>query len=212
MKPIIFVLLTTIFCFSCATSKVGVVGKDRQLDRLVSMMQGAFDSHAQSERDTDYYDISLHMARIWPNRPADEGYWLYVEQAMSAKPEKPYRQRIYQVDRLNDSTFASKVYTLPVDSLWIGKWRTPQDFASVTKDQLSERIGCTVFLVAKPDGTFKGATNQNDCESTLRGATYATSIVTVKPGLLLSWDQGFDANEKQVWGATKGGYEFVRKN
>ncbi|RCT55981.1 hypothetical protein DUZ96_02335 [Winogradskyella sp. KYW1333] len=29
---------------------------------------------------------------------------------------KPYRQRIYEVKRVNDSTFSSEVYTLNADS------------------------------------------------------------------------------------------------
>jgi hypothetical protein len=28
---------------------------------------------------------------------------------------------------------------------------------------------------------------------------------------LLTWDQGFDKDGKQVWGAVKGGYEFKRQ-
>jgi len=35
--------------------------------------------------------------------------------------------------------------------------------------------------------------------------------LSLKKGELISWDQGFDANDKQVWGATKGGYIFIKK-
>jgi hypothetical protein len=34
--------------------------------------------------------------------------------------------------------------------------------------------------------------------------------VTLDQGQLLSWDQGFDSENKQVWGATKGGYVFIK--
>jgi len=28
--------------------------------------------------------------------------------------------------------------------------------------------------------------------------------------MLRSWDQGFNEKGEQVWGATKGGYEFIK--
>uniref|UniRef100_UPI0038D3A63C CpcT/CpeT family chromophore lyase n=1 Tax=Flavobacterium sp. TaxID=239 RepID=UPI0038D3A63C len=46
------------------------------------------------------------------------------------------------------------------------------------------------------------------CASELRGASYATSKVTITANQVLSWDQGFDKDDKQVWGATKAGYIF----
>ena len=73
------------------------------------------------------------------------------------------------------------------------------------------REGCTVFLARKADGNFEGSTHEADCESTLRGAKYAVSTVTITNKMLKSWDQGFNEKNEQVWGATKGGYEFVRK-
>ena len=51
----------------------------------------------------------------------------------------------------------------------------------------------------------------NGCESNLRGAKYAASRVTLTEHLLASWDQGFDETGKQVWGAEKGGYRFVKE-
>ena len=48
------------------------------------------------------------------------------------------------------------------------------------------------------------------CESKLRGATYASSVVAIQPGRIESRDQGFDACDVQVWGATEGGYVFLK--
>jgi hypothetical protein len=28
--------------------------------------------------------------------------------------------------------------------------------------------------------------------------------------MMVSWDRGWNADDKQVWGAEKGGYEFVK--
>jgi len=63
-----------------------------------------------------------------------------------------------------------------------------------------------------PDGKnkFAGQTGNKTCSSELRGARYASSKVTVTKNEILSWDQGFDKEDKQVWGATKGGYIFKK--
>jgi len=51
---------------------------------------------------------------------------------------------------------------------------------------------------------------EDNCKSTLRGATYATSSVSVHADKIMSWDQGYDSSGNQVWGATAGGYVFVK--
>jgi CpeT protein len=63
------------------------------------------------------------------------------------------------------------------------------------------RDECTIFL--KKDGSLSGSTQGLGCESTLRGAKYASSKATKTE--LRSWDQGFNEKGEQVWGATKGG-------
>ncbi|MGK0366585.1 MAG: CpeT protein [Saprospiraceae bacterium] len=71
-------------------------------------MTGSFNSTAQAERDTTYYDITLHMYPIWED---DAQTWLYVEQSVTSMPEKPYRQRVYRLEQADKSTFKSYIYT-----------------------------------------------------------------------------------------------------
>ncbi len=79
----------------------------------------------------------------------------------------------------------------------------------MTFDKIELKDGCTVTLNRK-DGVFSGGTEADHCPSSLRGAKYATTKITMKDGELVSWDQGFDADNKQIWGATKGGYVFKK--
>jgi hypothetical protein len=58
---------------------------------------------------------------------------------------------------------------------------------------------------------YQGQTGYQTCASELRGAKYASSIVTIENNRMISWDQGFDANGKQVWGAVIGGYVFDKQ-
>lgn len=58
---------------------------------------------------------------------------------------------------------------------------------------------------------MRGATTGDGCGSALRGAAYATSEVVLTPDTLRSWDRGYDKAGKQVWGAVKGPYVFVKQ-
>jgi hypothetical protein len=187
-----------------------------RLDRAVSIMAGSFASTAQHERDPEnFFDIRLHMTPIWAARTSDAEKWLYVEQAMATMLDKPYRQRIYRVSLGQDAgTVVSEVFELPGGkqgaTAFAGAWKTPEALDSITPDQLDRREGCEVVLRETSAGVFEGGTIGKSCLSSLRGATYVVSEVHMDASGLKTWDRGFDANDTHVWGAEKGGYEFVR--
>lgn len=175
---------------------------------------GSFDSSQQAAEDPEYRVIVLHMADCWKSRT--DGPWIYVEQAMAEKPEAPYRQRVYKLVALPEGKVRSDVYELPgppeeVAKLFAGEWKKPQPLADISPDDLIARDGCSILLTRQPDGSFVGSTGPMSCPSTLRGAAYATSDVTMTQTVLRSWDRGFNKNGNQVWGATKGAYMFVKK-
>jgi len=195
-------LFFTILVTACSVSKKTT--SSNSLNQVMIMMQGSYDSEAQSIADSSYYNISLHMYPIWK----DKGHFLYVEQALNSMQDKPYRQRVYEVKRLSDSTFGSYIYKIKDDSLWIGSWKTLKRFDSISPDYLDIRKGCEVILKKIADNTFEGSTGENSCESTLRGASFATSEVKIQPNKITSWDRGFDKEGNHIWGAEKGGYVF----
>jgi CpeT protein len=175
------------------------------LDRLASWMAGSFSSEEQAKTDTNFFDIRLHMTRIWTDR--SDGCWLYVEQAAASHLDKPYRQRVYHLTISND-TLVSDVYTLADPLRFAGDWAKPAPLAGLTVDSLSLRDGCSIYLIAEADTAFVGSTRGTGCASDLRGATHATSEVRITREIISSWDRGFDAAGKQVWGAISGGYVF----
>jgi CpeT protein len=181
---------------------------EKDLPKVYKMMQGFYSSAAQSKADTSYFDIRLKMVPIFTERKNE--YWLYVEQAMSTSEDKPYRQRIYQLqwDAATNSV-TSTVYTIKEGEKYYGAWQDAAKLAQIKMQDFELRKGCTIFLKKTKKG-YAGSTHKSDCESNLRGAKYATSIVKIKKKKIVSWDQGFDANDKQVWGAVKGGYIFER--
>ncbi len=183
--------------------------QESDLETLVNWMTGSFNSEAQSLSDSDYYNISLEMHRIWKDR--DDGYWLYVEQAVTSTKDKPYRQRIYNIYQDKD-VIKSVIYTIPDEKRFIGAWRNVSLFDQLSPSELETRDGCEVIIRRKDDETFVGSTVDKNCASNLRGATYATTEVIICQKQMISWDRGFNEKGEQVWGAAKGGYIFDKQN
>ena len=206
-------LLIAIFSLNSHAQETAVredaikISKD-DFRQLCGFMTGDFSSEIQSQNDTDYYDIRLHMAPLWPD--SKDGYWLYVEQAMASQPDKPYRQRFYKVILKDDFTIESMVYTINEPLRFAGAWAKPELLQGINTDSLETRTGCSIMLKKVAPGIYEGSTNGKDCPSNLRGASYATSQVTINSQKMVSWDRGFDKNGKQVWGAEKGGYVFLK--
>jgi hypothetical protein len=183
--------------------------QDANLSEIAQLMIGYFSSAEQAKNDKDYFNIELRVVPVWQDRT--DGPWLYIEQADARTPEKPYRQRVYRVVNVQDGRYESRVYAIRGDPLrFAGAWKTPAPLGEINPDGLVERTGCGVFLTKAAPARWKGATNGKDCPSDLRGAAYATAEVDISATAMKSWDRGMSADDKQVWGATKGGYLFSK--
>ena len=194
---------------SCqTTSKISQGTIDKGLNALAEMMTGYFNSAKQAAFDSAYFDISLTMKPIWPGD--NHIKWLYVEQAVTANIKQPYRQRIYRLSLVEQEKYESRVYELPDPDRFIHAWENNDIFDTISQDSLISRQGCSVYL-QRSGSCFTGSTHEDDCKSSLRGASYASSTVEICPDKITSWDQGWDDQGKQVWGAAKGGYVFVKQ-
>jgi len=183
-----------------------VTSKD--LKDLYEIMSGTFSSEAQSLEDPDFFHISLIMQPIW--KGSKDGYWLYVEEAMASSPEAPYRVRVYHLYKEDAYTLVSQVYEIQDEARFAGKIKDPSILASLNRDMLTHKEGCGIFLHKTGKKEFEGSTRDQDCPSNLRGASYTTSKVKLDKNRMTSWDQGWNAQGEQVWGATKGGYRFYK--
>ena len=101
-------------------------------------MCGSFSSQEQAAADPDFSDIRLHMVRIWPER--DDGYWLYVEQAAASSLDRPYRQRVYRLTRVDESTFESAVFELDDPLQYAGEWKKSYALDGLTPKALKRRL------------------------------------------------------------------------
>jgi CpeT protein len=199
---ILFILLTQI----AFTQALPVKSKDLKI--LCGYMAGEFSSGAQATADSAFFHVMLRMAPIW--KKSKDGYWLYVEQSIATAQDKPYRQRVYHLTIQDDTTIVSQVYELKNPLQYTGAWKDQDKLEVIARDSLINRQGCSIYLHKHPDQSFRGSTRDQECLSSMRGAAYATSEVTIFPDTVLSWDRGWDAKGVQVWGAVKSGYVFVK--
>jgi CpeT/CpcT family (DUF1001) len=220
MKTHLFFLFAlTLILGSCHSSKTtstndtSANSTGRRMDNFTYLkrcMDGNFSSIEQSQADKDYFDIRLRMVPIWEATPNQ--FYLYVEQAVASSLDKPYRQRVYRVEKIDDTHFVSHIYMAPHPEQLTGKLSGDAIFNSFTPDSLTLKDGCAVHLAFDAKALhFTGSTEDKKCPSDRQGASYATSVVTITDQQMVSWDQGWDVNGVQVWGAKKGGYIFKKQ-
>lgn len=203
----------SVWIVACGTVNQGPVQAIRpvggEVRQVAEWLQGNYSSAAQAVQDAKFRSVVLHIAPIWTDRP--DARWLYVEQAMSNAQDKPYRQRVYRLSDSEDGV-ESMVYELPGDPLaCAGAWKDQKPLDQLLPSMLVPKAGCAVKLRRTEAGLWTGGTEGTGCPSSRDGASYATSEVTLTPGELRSWDRGFDAQGKQVWGSTAGPYIFVKE-
>ena len=170
-------------------------------------MSGAFDSSAQALEDSTYYDVSLKACTV--SIENIETPALYIEQALSDQQNEPYRQRIYILSQVDENTVQSEIYELDSPESYIGTCED-SEVLTLSPDSITLKDGCKVVLEWNGEG-FSGETGVDTCKSDMNGASYATSFVETTETMISSWDQGWNNNGNQVWGAVDGAYIFVRK-
>ena len=178
---------------------------DPKAMEVARLLSGKFSSEAQSKSNPSYFNI--HLASCLVSAPDYGELVLYVEQAAGTSLNQPYRQRLYVITA-DEEIVRSEIWAPAVATAWIGTCDAP-GVVDVPEGAFSTRQGCDVWLTSNGQG-YVGSTKGEGCASSLSGASYATSEVTLSDTMLRSWDRGFNAQGLQVWGATMGPYDFDR--
>jgi len=187
---------------------VCIAGEPTALERLTASLAGVFSNTYQARGDDNFRDVALHVAPIWTDRT--DGPWLYAEQALSAAPDHPYRQRIYHLAARPDGTLEVRLFEMPDPIAVTGAWKDPSLLTKLTPSALTSPEGCILVLQVQSDGSFKGGTVGKGYANTQRGASYATTVITVTAKETVIWERGYNAAGTQVWGSIHGGYEFKK--
>ncbi len=206
MQTICLFLFFNIVQFSFSQS---ILLKQKDVKEVLSRMCGSFSTEEQAKSDTSLYNIRLNMVQFWRNNK--NGYWLYIEQSLASEMNKPYRQRVYHLYLANDTVIASTVYELKNSKQYVGAWNDVEKFKNFANDSLVNRQGCAVYFHKNQDDSYSGSTTGKECLSSLRGALFSTSEVTLYDDKILIWDRGWNQEKQQVWGSIKSAYIFVRQ-
>lgn len=207
MKRTFYIILLFLNLSVAFSQALPVSGKD--LKKLSGVLAGEWDSNDQADADKAFFHVVMRFKPVWTDKK--DGYWFYVEQAVTSSQHLPYRQRIYHLFLHDDQTIATDVYELKNPGLYVGAWKDDALLAAITPDSLLSRERCSVYLQQVEKGVYKGSTAGKECLSSLRNAAYATSEVTISRERMISWDRGWNDLDQQVWGAEKGGYVFLKR-
>ena len=207
------VLLAAAFSVAAPAAAPTLTPREMVTEVLLRRLAGQFSSEAQSRSDPDYLEVRYEAVRIW--KQLQGARWLYVERSVPGLPAAPYRQTVYRfVDdpfkKVDERRFELDAYAIVEPARFAGATSDPARLSAMTPQDLVARPGCSIVLVRGGDDTFTGGTTGRSCPGDAPGVAYVTSEWTVARDGLTRWDRGFDADGRQVWGATKGPYVFRR--
>ena len=68
----------------------------------------------------------------------DDGPWLYAEQAVANAPDRPFRQRVYKLERAGDGTYRVRVFLLDEPQEHAGAWKSGSPLSEMSPADLEE--------------------------------------------------------------------------
>ena len=183
MKNMIFTLVVAMSFLSITTfaknnkSKFAVNNHSTKISNKTQMLVDFMESQFSGVSQNDGNNLALSSAPIWKNKKDGAGKWIYVEQASSENVAHPFRQKVYNVAQINDSTFVTAVYNLPNSENHVGEWKSENALASISPADLDFKKGCDVFLVFYKNNQMQLGNNPTTANSliTQSGATFTCS-------------------------------------
>lgn len=193
--------------------------KDKEIRKIARMMTGTFDTFAQVEEDERQSLPYMHTRALVYVVPiaitgmAPGGAAFYVENQAANARNKPYRQRVYYLERISGNV-VMHVYKIKTDADFVNAYQKPEVFKNLTVDRLVQEQGCDITFQKAKNGTYLGVAGEDKtCKSSLRGATYTTSKTELSENQWTNLDQGFDDTGAHKWGPPPGtiGHIFLRR-
>lgn len=205
-------MLTTTLS-TAAVAPANLLSLNEQAEELTRWLTGSMDSKGQSEENVSYFDVTVSTCRaVVDGLP---GEFLYLEQAITASIDAPYRVRLVQILPNNElGTIEVINYGLAEEASLLGSCKTSEALLRLTQDQVGAEK-CRLYMAKQFDEAgnpiYKGSTPEEGCVNKARGASMVTAEVTLTPSSMDSWDRGWDDNGRQVWGAILGPYRFKKQ-
>lgn len=186
---------------------------EQQATAIADRLEGVMDTSAQARANPNFSHVRMVTCRVSLSRAGDlpaSTILMYQEQALSTKLGQPYRQRFLQI---GPSPYSQSVRSLAFrpsnPNQWINFCNRPTRDRILSQRDLGTPI-CSVFLrQVGPD--YVGNTPIDGCPAQVRGAVRITNHIVLHQTGMTTWDRGYDATGKQVWGAQTEAYQFLRQ-
>jgi hypothetical protein len=209
-------LLAGLFCLTLYNSTVANALNptlNQQVEEVASFLEGTMDTSLQAAANPKSANVRMTTCRIAlkSTQPAgiDGAIFLYQEQALSTDLTKPYRQRFIQLSPSPVSQTVRSLSFKPENpTVWSGFCNKPIADRVIERSSLGTPV-CSVFL-RRSGESYVGNTPVDGCPTSARGAIRITNHIVLDKAGMNTWDRGFDASGKQVWGAKAESYQFRR--
>jgi hypothetical protein len=185
---------------------------EQQVEAVAARLEGVMSTAAQSRANLKAANVRMTTCRVTlaGNAAPSNTILLYQEQALAKELAKPYRQRFLQLSASPVSQSVRSRSFKPVNpTAWINFCDKPVGDRLVQTKDLGTTI-CSVFLRRSGDA-YVGNTPADGCPANVRGAVRIKNHIVLRLDGMDTWDQGFDAAGKQVWGAKAESYQFRRQ-
>uniref|UniRef100_A0A832H250 Chromophore lyase CpcT/CpeT n=1 Tax=Oscillatoriales cyanobacterium SpSt-402 TaxID=2282168 RepID=A0A832H250_9CYAN len=183
----------------------------QQVREVAELLEGVMDTTAQAKANPKAPSVQMTTCQVrLTNAAAPSAILLYQEQALTEKLAQPYRQRFLEIAPDFEAKAVRSLSFRPLQSdRWAGFCNKPESLRILQKADLGSPV-CSVFLKKLSNG-YLGETPPEGCPASVRGAVRITNTIELNASGMNTWDRGFDANGKQVWGAQSEAYQFRRQ-
>lgn len=187
---------------------------EQQVETVATRLEGVMSTAAQSNVNAKISNVRMTTCRVTVtvDKDASQGktIMLYQEQALAKELTNPYRQRFLELSASPVSqSVRSRSFKPTKPATWVNFCNKATN-DRVVKPQDLGSVVCNVFL--RPSGdNYIGNTPADGCPANVRGAVRIKNHIVLQPDGMNTWDQGFDAAGKQVWGAKAEAYQFRRE-
>ncbi|WP_432811318.1 chromophore lyase CpcT/CpeT [Pantanalinema sp. GBBB05] len=187
-----------------------VLSIQEQTADIAARLEGIMTTAAQAAKNPQAPNVQMTTCRIQVLDSANDRtnpIFLYQEQALAKKLSQPYRQRFLQIVPTPDrQQIESRSFKPEQPQAWVGLCNKPLGKRQLKLKDLGTSI-CSVFL-QRSQNNYVGNTPPQGCPTTARGAVKITNRIVLSPDGMDTWDRGFDAAGKQVWGADGESYQY----
>ena len=168
---------------------------------FVRLFRGVFETFDGMYR-SEHRELSIH--------PGADFTLFHVRQTRRDDPGNPYRERLYIVHVLGDRSLLLDIHHLPED-LSTRDMLSPGDVGKSFHSPLNQHPTPAARLMVLAGRTgFEGGLVPSRIACRNGNAAWISSRLELFVGGMTTWDRGFDAEGRQVWGPGEEGTKFHR--